>query len=374
VSDLFILAAEPSADLHGAHLIDALHSLAPHQSIAGVLGPRMREKNVQCCYQMEELQVMGFTDVIAALPRLFRLFRQIRQTILELNPRTVVCIDYPGFNIRLEQSLRKKGYRGRLIHYICPTVWAWGKKRIPVMAKNLDLLLTLFPFEKDCFAYTSLPVQYVGHPLVKKTDQHLPNAHFHERYHLNPTKKILALFPGSRQTEIERNFPLQIAAAKEMLAKTPDQQIAVSLSHPQFRAHLARCGFPIIEPEHNYDLMRHAHLALATSGTVTLELALFQTPTVAQFAIRPFDVFLAQKIFRINLPHYVIVNILMRKTVFPELFGPHLTLESLLHSAKILWNDEHARQICKEGCHQMKELLGNTDASHEAARAILYRS
>ena len=369
--DIFILAGEPSGDLQGAHLLEALYSQAPHLEIAAVGGPRMRAFPIQCRTRMEELQVMGFTDVAKALPRLWRLFRQIRKEILDLQPKAVVCIDYPGFNIRLERSLRRGGYQGQLIHYICPTVWAWGKGRIPIMARNLDLLLTIFPFEKNCFANTSLPVEYVGHPLVKKIKQHHRLENFKERYRLDREKKILGLFPGSRKTEIERNFPLQLQAARRLQAETNDLQIAISLAHPELRSSLTIPQTLLIEPEHRYDLMQNSHLALATSGTVTLELALFQIPTVVHFAIKPLDVFLAQKIFRINLPHYAIVNILEGKTIFPELFGPHLTVESLLQKGKELWFDDELRMICLSQCAHVQEILGNADAAAAAAQAIL---
>ena len=138
--DAVILAAEPSGDLHGAALLEALLSKNPNLKIAAVAGPRMRQFPIFPIGRMEELQVMGFTDVVAALPRLYFVFRRLRNAILRLNPKTVVFIDYPGFHLRLERSLRRHGYRGRLIHTICPTVWAYGKGRIATMAQNLDLL------------------------------------------------------------------------------------------------------------------------------------------------------------------------------------------------------------------------------------------
>jgi lipid-A-disaccharide synthase len=370
MTDIFLLAAEPSADKLGAPLVQALRQKAPHLSIEGVAGPRLRELGLTASVKMEDLQVIGFTDVAAALPRMVKLFYRIKNEILRLNPKAVICIDYPGFNIRLERSLRKSGYQGKLIHAVCPTVWAWGKGRIPIMAKNLDLLLTLFPFEKESFAHTPLPVTYIGHPLVAKVNAHTPYDNFHEHYRLDPDRKILALFPGSRKIAIERNFPIQLQAAQNLRASYPDLQIAVSLSHPercdQIRSYAPT--LPLIEPEHAYDLKKNSHLALATSGTINLELALFGIPTVVNYAIRPFDLFLAQKIFRINLPHYCIVNILMNKRVFPELYGPNLSVETLTKQAALLWKE---RAECLDGCRNMRELLGDADASDTATDAIL---
>jgi lipid-A-disaccharide synthase len=355
--DLFMVVGEQSADLHAAHLLKELFALRPDLRIAAVAGPRMRDHPLIVTVPMEQLQVMGFIDVFNAFPRLIRLFRNIRDEILRLQPKVVVCVDYPGFNLRLARSLRRKGYRGKLIHYICPTVWAWGKGRIPIMAQTLDLLLTIFPFEKRYFAHTPLPVIYVGHPLISKIKQirkRLPSA-------------VLALFPGSRKGEIEKNLPLQIEVALRLREEIPSMQVVISCANEAIRPLLA-APFPLTEQ--TYELMQSAHLALATSGTVTLELALFQVPTVVHYAIRPLDRFLAQNIFRIHLPHYCLVNILAQKRVFPELFGPNFTPQTLLIEARRLWTDASARMICMEECATVRHLLGTQDASSEAALHI----
>ncbi len=371
MTDIYLVAGESSGDLQGAHLLEALYSQSPHLTIAAVAGPRMRAYPIHCATPMEELQVMGFIDVVKAAPRLYRLFRKIRNEILQKQPKAVICIDYPGFNIRLERSLRKHGYRGKLIHYICPTVWAWGKKRIPTMANNLDLLLSIFPFEKNCFAQTDLTVEYVGHPLVKKIREHTPLENFKKTYRINPSKKILSIFPGSRQTEVERNFPIQLQAARRLLANADDFEIAVSLAHPSLRYHLTMPNIRLIEPQHNYDLMQNSFLAIATSGTVTLELSLFQVPTVVNFAITPLDQFIAQKILRINLPHYAIVNILAKKTVFPELFGSYLTVDALERTARQFLDNETARLQCRMQCAEIQDTLGHGNAAANAASQIL---
>ncbi len=166
--DLFVFAGEKSGDLHGEKLLEALRAKSPHLKIAGVGGPLMRSKGMQCILPMEEFQVMGFIDVFLSLPKLMRQFYFVAREILRLNPRIVVTIDYPGFNLRLARHLRKKGFKGKLVHFICPSVWAWGKKRIPLMAENLDMLLSILPFEKELFAHTELPVHFVGHPLSER--------------------------------------------------------------------------------------------------------------------------------------------------------------------------------------------------------------
>lgn len=348
-----------SGDLHGANLIEALLEERPTLKIGAVAGPEMRKLPIQEFFPMESLQVMGFLDVIAALPKLVRLFFAIRNKILELNPKKVLFIDYPGLHLRLERSLRKKGYKGKLIHMISPTVWAWGKKRIPLMAKNLDLLLTIFPFEKKCFENTSLKTEYIGHPLA------LPIAEF--KCVGKFKGKILAIFPGSRKSEIARNLPIQLKIARKLKELDPTIQIAISKTLVEIDAK----DCLTVPREDHYELMRSCHMAIATSGTVTLELALHGTPTVVSFAIRALDLFLAQKIFRINLPFYAMPNIVVNESVFPELFGPNLTEEALFIAAQTLFYDPQKREKCLAGCEKVKKTLGTKKAALSAAKSLI---
>ncbi|HSX10280.1 MAG TPA: hypothetical protein VLF94_00990 [Chlamydiales bacterium] len=348
--DLFISTGELSGDLHGAALIEQLLAKRPGLKIGAVAGPKMRALPIEPLFAMEKLQVMGFVDVILALPKIVRQFFAIRKKILSLNPKGVVLIDYPGFHLRLERSLRKKGYKGKLIHMVCPTVWAWGKGWIPRMAETLDLLLSFFPFEKECFSHTKLPVQCVGHPLSAAVAQFQPKGTYQGQ-------KILGLFPGSREGEIGRNLPLQMAVAQRLKKLDPTLQIEVS-----------KATDPV---EKNYELMRASHLAIATSGTVTLELALHSTPTVVNYAIRKIDCFIAQQILRLNLPYYCIANIVVNKGVFPELYGPRLTEEQLFFWAQKLWFDLDARRECIEGCKDIRKSLKINDSASVAAGSIL---
>ena len=273
---------------------------------------------------------MGFVGILSSLPRLIAQFFKIRNQILRKNPKAALFIDYPGFNLRLERSLRKKGFQGKIIHYVCPTVWAWGKGRIALIEENVDLLLCLFPFEKTYFSNKRLQVEYIGHPLANKiesTSQMRAN--------------ILAIFPGSRVQEIKKNLKIQLQAAKEIQKQDPSAEIAISISQENKRALIEQIvkDFPckLVPPDESYSLMKRARIALATSGTVTLELALHKTPTIVNYAINRLDQFLAQKIFRINLPYYCIVNIIADREIFPEFFGSQLKEKAFCDAAKNLW-------------------------------------
>jgi len=372
--DLFLFAGEKSGDLHGEKLIQALRAKNPDLRIVGVGGPRMRAQGLKCLVPMEEFQVMGFVDVFFALPKLLRQFYFISKQIRKLQPKAVVTIDYPGFNLRLARHLKKRGFQGKCIHYICPSVWAWGKKRIPFMAKYLDLLLSILPFEKELFQATSLPVTYVGHPLVQRLKEYS-----YQEIDALRGKKIIALFPGSRKKEIERNLPLYLDACRTLQKKHSEMQVALSLSAENYRelvlSVLHTKGWSekevlFVPGEKGYELMKAAHLAIAKSGTVTLELAMHRVPTVVTYAVSCLDKIIAYDILRIRLPFYSLPNIIAQKEVFVELIGPRLTRKALEEQAEKLC-DKETRQQIEEDCDALLGELGHKNASQEAAQAIL---
>jgi len=374
--DLFIFAGESSGDLHGEALIQQLRLAKPDLSLYGVAGPRMRAAGCNCLMPMEKFQVMGFFPVLACLPKIAISFYRIANHILQAKPKVVLCIDYPGFNLRLEKYLKKKGFKGKIIHYICPSVWAWGKKRIPLMEKTLDLLLSIFPFEKDFFS-PNFPVVYIGNPLTNRI-----SSYPHKPFPVPENKKLISLFPGSRQKEIELNLPLQLKALDTLLQQDPSLIAAISISHVKFQPlindYIYRISptlsgriFPVFA-EQSYNLMASTSLALAKSGTITLELALHKVPTVVLYAISSIDLFIAKDILKIQLPFYCIVNIIAKKEIYKELIGPYATVENLLESAKeLLYTDKQQQQI--RLCEELIKDLGSTHASETAAKIIISR-
>jgi lipid-A-disaccharide synthase len=372
--DLFIFAGEHSGDLHGEKLLQEIRAQHPGLKISGVGGPRMRAKGMDCVLPMEAFQVMGFIDVFLALPKLIRQFYFVAREIQRLNPKVVVTIDYPGFNLRLAKHLKKKGFPGKLVHFICPSVWAWGKKRIPLMAENLDKLLSILPFEEKVFEGTRLPVKFVGHPLSERLQTHA-----YKTLDWPTGKRIIALFPGSRKKEIERNLSLQLDICRDLLAANPDLHVALSISDEKFRPFIVEMlkskqwsekEVTLISAEHSYELMEQAHLAIAKSGTVTLELALHRTPTVVVYAVSKLDKIIAYDILRIRLTFYCLVNIIAQREVFPELIGPHFTRESGRKKAEELLTEARRSQI-QSDCEAIRAELSGKKTSEEAASEIL---
>ncbi|MES2200084.1 MAG: lipid-A-disaccharide synthase [Chlamydiota bacterium] len=373
--DLFIFAGETSGDLHGEALIQNLRALHPNITLFGVGGPRMRAAGMECILEMEQFQVMGFVAVFLSLPKLIRHFYFLARVILSHRPKAVLFIDYPGFALRLERHLKKRHFTGKIIHYICPSVWAWGKKRIPLMEKTLDLLISIFPFEKKCFS-PSFPIEYVGNPLVSRI-----STHKYRPLDLPLDKKIISLFPGSRIKEIKLNFPLQLKTLEHLMKKDPEVLGAISVSQERFiplltnyldtlTPHLKE-KVRFVPIDRTYDLMTSSFLALAKSGTVTLELALHKVPTAVIYRISPLDLFIAKNIFQISLPFYCIANIILQKEVFKEFIGPYAQEDNLFPEAEKLLQDLSYRKERIELCQKVIDELGDMNASRQTATLLI---
>jgi lipid-A-disaccharide synthase len=380
-TSIFLFTGEHSGDLHGAHLIEALHEHIPALNVSGVGGPSMREKGLDTFMDMENFQVMGFSDVIKAFPRIYFQYKKIVRHILETSPDAVICIDYPDFSLRLASMLRKKGYQGKLIHYVCPSVWAWRSGRIKAMERALDMLLVFFPFEKPYFSNTKLPVHYIGHPLISTLSEYHYDPSWQELYNIPRDMEILGIFPGSRSSEIRYNLPVQLQAAHRLYKDTPSLHIALSLSDEKHLSLVKKClaaspfsdedAITIVPRKHTYELMRESHTALATSGTATLELALHKTPTVVGYHVTFMNWLIARCIFHLSLPYYCIVNIASGGEVFPECIHKHFTADTIYEALTHLHHDTTHRTTCLEECHMLGlELAMDDRPCNKAAKAI----
>lgn len=376
----FIFAGESSADLHGSRLIRALKNEVDPSSICGVGGPRMRQELFECFHPMEDFQVMGFSDVICALPRLWNLFKKIRNHILKLNPDCVILIDYPGFNLRLAQSLRKKGFKGKLVQYICPTVWAHGKKRIDILNQYYNLLLTIYPFEAKYFANRKLKVEYIGNPLIETIQTHNYDRNWMSKMGLPIEKDLIALFPGSRLGEIKRHIPKQLEMAAQLIEEHPNLHFALSCAQESLQRPILKMiekgplrierDIHIIAPKFNYDLMKNAKTALAKSGTVTLELALHNVPTIVHYEVSSINYLFAKYILKLNLSHYCIVNILSDTTLFPEFIGKDLSTDKIKEAFEQIHFNPLRHENMEMACKKLKEELGTASSHQQAVRAI----
>lgn len=382
-SELFLIAGEPSGDLHGARLLHFLKQLGSFR-FHGVGGNKMKGEGLISLLPLENFHIMGFSQIIKGLPKIFSHFRLLRNKILSENPEAVIFIDYPGFNLKMAKSLRKKGYQGKLIHFICPTIWAWRKNRRKTLCETLDLLITIFPFEANLFKNSSLNVKYIGHPCLEDVKERSSFATQLLKIHDRP---IISIFPGSRKSIVLLDLPKQLLGALNLMQEDPAIAICISVALDSLQieiekivsrlnlSHLLNHSIFLIPSKDTYSLMLNSKIAIATCGTVTLELALRKIPTVVVYDVSLLNAFIAKYFFRLKLPYYCIVNILFNQAVYPELMHQEFTSESVYKRALELYKPGKLRDFCINKCSQLPTLLSESNdqesPSKKAAAAIL---
>jgi len=378
---VFIFSGEISGDMFGGNLLKSLKKQWPQINVSGVGGPVIRSEGISNVLRMEDFQVMGFSDVFSSLPRLWRQFSHVRDHILKTKPDIAIFVDSPSFSLRMARVLRKKGYSGKIIQYVSPTVWAWGKDRVSSMAKSFDLLLTIYPFEAEYFSQSSLKTIYVGNPLQEIIKTHSYHPTWKQLVDIKETDSVIALFPGSRQAEIKRHLPTLLKAAKMIHNRIPNLVFAISCSDennmPLLQSILNQTlpthslNISFIPKKYSYELMKEAKTAIAKSGTVTLELALHACPTVVFYELTTLNKFIAQYVLKVKLPFYCIVNILAKKKVFPELIETRCTPENVFENFLSLHQNGTQRESCLVACASIKALFEKDNASDSAAKAIV---
>jgi lipid-A-disaccharide synthase len=342
----YFVAGEPSGDLHGGKLLQALKKAHEGVIASGVGGPCLREEQLQCILRMEDFEVMGLSDVLKALPKLWKQFRTVRDHILKTRPDVVILIDYPGFNLRLAKALQERGFQGKVVQYISPTIWAHSIQRIQHMAKTLDLLLTIYPFESPYFSQSTLRTEYIGNPLVEYIYNYTYDDAWMSAVGIEAGGELLSLFPGSRHSEIRSHLPVLLKAAERLKLSHPNLRFAVSCARPEAAAQIEeliahsslKFGKEIflVPKKYTYELMRDSQAAIAKSGTVTLELALHGCPTVVIYNLTWLNWLYAKLILRLRLRHYCIVNILEGREVFPELIKNGFSISEIAQQADLL--------------------------------------
>ena len=369
LATFFFIAGEPSGDLHGAKFIEALSKRLNGAQFRGIGGPKMRASGLKIDpIPTESLSVMGITAVLKKLPSLFRSFYQVKQAILKQDPDCVVLIDYPGFNLRLLRSLRKAGYKKKIVYAIAPSVWAHGKKRADLLRRFCDLLLVIYPFELDYFK--GMPCRYIGNPLTEDLENETASP-----------RKGIALFPGSRRSEIELNLSLMIQSLEKLFVKRPGafecEPISVSVANeyvkPLIEQQLKKSILPfeLIKAENAKKLMQTHALYLATSGTVTLELALAKAKAVVIYKIPKLLYLIGKYIARIKLPFFCIVNILMRREVYKEFFSKEIDSDAVVSALLKLHDSTKVNVQLDQDFEEIAALMGKSDPSASAAESIL---
>ncbi len=372
---LVLTAGESSGDQLGADLAHHLKRQHPGIELAGIAGPAMQAAGVEAWHDLDVLGVMGLTEVLSHLPRLFRLRRQLRERILAWQPDAFVGVDAPDFNLGLARQLRKRGLK--TVHYVSPTVWAWRAGRTRSVARSVDLLLALFPFEPELYAPYGLDTRFVGHPLADQMLKCPDREQAREQLGLDPSDTVIALLPGSRLSEIERHAELIADTAGWIRGRRESIRILVFLADQRqeklFRelggSGLERARVEIICEQTRTGLIA-ADAACVASGTATLEAFLLECPLVAFYRLAPASYWLIRSLRLIRSRFIAMPNILYGDEIIPEFVQQQASAEHL-GQATLDWLDNPARRrACQEVARDFREQLA-AGAGDNAARAIL---
>jgi len=330
-----IVAGEKSGDILGAGLIKSLKIRFPDAQFVGVGGPEMLSEGCESITAMDRLAVMGFVEPLGRLPELFRLKKALRDLMVERNVDAFIGIDSPDFNLRLASELNARGIR--TVHYVSPSVWAYRKKRIHKIARAVDLMLTLFPFETEIYDEHGVPVCCVGHPLADRLASSDELARLaRQQFDLDPSDRVVALLPGSRGGEISRLGPVFLASAVASLALDPALRFLIPASGPESRARLEALlrsnglvdGTPFKLVDDSQLAMRAADLVVLASGTATLEAMLLRRPMVVGYKLAPVTHFIASRL--VKIPFVALPNLLAGTRLVPEYIQHDLTEEVLV--------------------------------------------
>lgn len=358
----YLIAGEASGDLHGSNLIRQLKQLDTNAEIRCWGGDLMQEAGGQVVKHYRELAFMGFLEVVMNLRTILRNMDFCKQDIQAFQPDVLVLIDYPGFNLRIAEWGKKQGYR--IVYYISPQVWAWKENRVKKIKQCVDRMVCILPFEQDFYRKWEYEAEYVGHPLVeviRAAKEKPADPPFSD-------KPVIAVLPGSRKQEVSVKLPIMLTMAKHF----PGYQFVVaqapSLDDDFMQGLIGEHSNVSTVSGQTYALLRQAEAALVTSGTATLETALFGVPEVVCYKGSPVSYFFAKRLIKVK--YIALVNLVMDKPVVKELIQHELTEENLLKELSLLLNDTATRQRIKADYAGLWNRLGERNASRLAAEII----
>ncbi|PWT94936.1 MAG: lipid-A-disaccharide synthase [Bacteroidetes bacterium] len=360
----YIIAGEASGDLHGSNLIKELKKQDPNAVIRGWGGDLMIAAGADIVKHYKDLAFMGFLEVLLNLKTILRNLKFCKEDILLFKPDAIILVDYPGFNIKIAEWAKNENIK--VIYYISPQVWAWKEKRVHIIKKCVNKMLVILPFEKEFYKKWNYEVEYVGHPLVEVVEDFKARNPFNSTQNSTP---IVALLPGSRKQEILMKLPLMLAVSKYF----PDYKFVVAKApslEDNFYAEIMK-GYSNVEAVsgRTYDVLIRAKAALVTSGTATLETALFGVPEVVCYKGNRISYEIAKRIIKIK--YISLVNLIMDKPVVRELIQNALTVENCRKALNLILNDqEHITRI-KSDYFELRNILSQGGhASSNAAHAI----
>lgn len=365
----YIIAGEASGDLHGSNLVASLRAQDSDAKIRAWGGEKMRRNGANVVKNYHDLAFMGFVEVLMNLRTILKNINFCKKDIADFNPDAIILIDYPGFNLKIAKWAHKKGYK--VFYYISPQVWAWKRRRVYKIQKVVDKMLCILPFEKKFYDNYNVDCQFVGHPLLDEIAKVNPvdKNKFYKANRLNPKKEIIAMLPGSRKQEVSRMLTVMLDVVKQF----PNYQFVIacapSLPVSYYKEIIGDKANVRLVVNRTYQLLQLSSAAMVTSGTATLETALFDVPEVVCYKANKISYIIARQLAKVRF--ISLVNLIMDREVVKELIQNDLTANNVTNELRSLLASSKRQKKLLEDYEELKAVLGNAGASDKAAEAII---
>ncbi|GAC1382383.1 MAG: lipid-A-disaccharide synthase [Ginsengibacter sp.] len=356
----YVISGEASGDLHGSNLIKEINKLDQNSDIRGWGGEKMEAEGAKVVKHYKDLAFMGFVEVIKNLPTIFKNLSFCKKDILNFQPDAIILIDYPGFNLRIAKWAKEKGFK--IFYYISPQIWAWKESRVHDIKKYVDKMLVILPFEQEFYSKWDYKVDYIGHPLVEVVNDYIKTT-----IHDEDLKNLIALLPGSRKQELEKKLPIMLEVTKAF----PEHQFVVAkapgIENEFYDRFISSSNNVTTVSDKTYWLLNHSLAALVTSGTATLETALFGVPQVVCYKGSNLSYQIAKRVIKVKF--ISLVNLIMDREVVKELIQDDLTVNNITKELKLLLYDQDKIRSIKADYDALKSKLqkgGNASANGAA--------
>ncbi|MFL5318860.1 MAG: lipid-A-disaccharide synthase [Myxococcaceae bacterium] len=369
--DILVVAGEASGDQHGSELVGELQRRDPSLRFFGMGGRKLSERGVELVYGAHEVSVMGIVEVLPKLRRILQVMAGLEGEAKKRKPALAILIDIPDFNLRLAAKLKKQGIR--VAYYVSPMIWASRTGRVKQIAKVVDEMLCILPFEPDFYKVHGVTARYVGSPVVEQVPAPASTSEFRKRLGVQD-RPTLALLPGSRMAEIRRILPTMVQAAKALLAEKGELQILVpvapTIARQEITSRFEGSGVePVLIDGKAPEAVGASDAAIVASGTAALEAGLMQRPFVVVYRVSWITYWIARRLLKV--PYVALVNLLAGKRIVPELLQHEMTAERILTELRRVWSDGQERREMVAELTKVRESLGPPGAAGRAADAVI---
>ncbi|WP_277301939.1 lipid-A-disaccharide synthase [Veillonella caviae] len=364
-------AGEASGDTHGASVAKALREIYPSVEMFGMGGNLMDEAGVRIVYDIKNLGVIGLVEIVKSLPKFFKLRTYLKRIMMKERPDVLVCIDYPGFNMKLAEVAHQLGIP--VLYYIAPTIWAWHSSRGKTIKKYVTKVASIFPFEAEAYGKYNCDVEFVGHPLVDIVHPTMSVDESMTYFNARAEAKRVLLMPGSRKQEVLSLLDVMLESGEKLLQSHEDVQFFLPRAHTidrfELETFIKERRVPVtITEDHTYDLMQICDVCLAASGTATLETAMMELPTILLYKVSPITYGIGKMV--VNLSHVGLPNIIAGKEVIPELLQSDVSADNIVEHMLPLLDDLKENEHMRQELRTVRDKLGEPGAVKRVAELI----